>query len=127
MTCKAALQHKNIAILTWQFTATTMPQTHLQWKRGNTASKPEDDMITVQKNEYQNAKQIFVIRHVARDKTVSLGDNTSARYDAAEFEIFPQSFRSDTQCSEGWYGPRGSDRSKSVNEDYKKCTAKIAR
>jgi len=65
MTCKATLQHENIATLTWQLTATAMPQTHRQWKRGNTASQPEDDMITVQKNEYQNAKQIFVIRHVA--------------------------------------------------------------
>jgi len=78
MTCKAALQHENIAILTWQFTATAMPQTHLQWKRGNTANQPEDDMITVQKNEYENAKQIFVIRHVARVKTASLGDDTES-------------------------------------------------
>ena len=50
-----------------------MPQTHLQWKRGNTASKPEDDTITVQKNEYQNTKQIFVIRHVGTRQNSELG------------------------------------------------------
>jgi hypothetical protein len=65
-----------------------MPQTHLQCKWGNTANQPEDDMITVEKNEYTNAKQDFVIRHVMQVKTESLGDDTSAQYDAAEFEIF---------------------------------------
>jgi hypothetical protein len=52
MTCKAALQHQNIAILTWQLAATAMHQTHFQCKQGNTVSQPEEDMITVQKNEY---------------------------------------------------------------------------
>jgi hypothetical protein len=37
----------------------TRPQAHLQSKCGETASQPEDDMTTIEKNEHQNAEQFM--------------------------------------------------------------------
>jgi hypothetical protein len=50
------------------------PQTRLQNKQGHTASQPEDDMI-IEKNEYQNTKQFYEIRHVVPVSTANLGDD----------------------------------------------------
>jgi hypothetical protein len=67
---------KNYLVLTCKSTATTIttrPQTRLQNKQGHTTSPPEDDMITIEKNEHQNTKQFHEIRHVARVTAADLG------------------------------------------------------
>ena len=73
----------------------TRPQAHLQSKWGGTASRPEGNMITVEMNEDQNAKQFHEIRHVAQVSIANLGEAKVSTIQRAEFKIFRNCSESD--------------------------------